>query len=54
MRVKKGTAMVANNPNDEKNSTKWSNPLNKVIYGMKKFIKKRPKKRRVLLLFQHL
>ena len=40
MRVRKGTAMVANNPNDEKNSTKWSNQLNKVICGVKKFMKK--------------
>jgi ferritin len=40
MRVRKGIFMVANNPNNEKNSTKWSNPLNKVICGMKKFMKK--------------
>jgi hypothetical protein len=39
MKVRKGISMVANNPNNEKNSTKWSNPLNKVICGVKKFMK---------------
>ncbi len=40
MRVKKGIFMVANNPNNKKNATKWSNPLNKVICSVKNFIKK--------------
>lgn len=32
--------MVTKNPNNEKKSTKWSNPLDKVISGVKKFMKK--------------
>jgi hypothetical protein len=32
--------MVAKNPHNEKKSTKWSNPLDKVISGVKKFMKK--------------
>ena len=40
MGVSKGIFMVGNNPSNKKNSTKWSNPLNKVIHGVKKFMKK--------------
>ena len=41
MGVSKGIFMVTNNPNNEKNSIKWSDPLNKVIHGVKKFMKKK-------------
>ena len=40
MGVSKGIFMVANSPDNEKNSIKWSNPLSKVIHGVKKFMKK--------------
>ncbi len=31
--------MVANNPNNEKSSIKWSNPLKKVLRDVKEFMK---------------